>query len=427
MALDLVNFVRNQPDILGQAFEGYKMGAAVRNDMQAQQAAIMQQEKARQRSDMINAFIQKPNKTAADYSNMILAAPEMQEQFKASYDLMNEGKKKNLVDTSLDVFAALQNGRNDTAKMILDRQIEAAQNSGDAQEVQRAQVMREMIDMNPQAAQSAAGLFLSHAVGGEKMAEVLGGFSETRRAEELHPLEMKAKRADIQKKGAEIGLTQAQINKTLSEARKIGFDIQKTDAETMKTLLEVEAARQNKGYLSPKEKFSAENTLRTQVTDVLKKNRDVLKANNQMKAILNELPESGAILGAADAAAVVTFFKTIDPNSTVTATEGGIIQGAEGLQGQIAAIWNRALNQGKFTKDARDALVKISDRLYEPVAKEAKEIERKYTKIAERNGLNPDNIFIQDFDAGGPAVSSGDAKMRDMIAELKREMNELRR
>jgi len=379
------------PDMTQSAFEGYKIGEVMRANEAAKEAKIREQEQQEQTQLMIQDFISKPNKTPQDYSDMMLKVPSLADNFKKSYDVMDQGRKEAMQRKTLNVFAALQNGDIDTANKLLDDQITAAQNSGDERSLNGANLLKKTLEINPEAAKSTSGLFLSYALGGEKMAEVMGQFGKEGRAKEMQPFETALMRKDIALKAEEAGVKRATVNKILAETKDIGV-------KTQKTLLDLEIARNNPNGIQQKDIVKAESELRKEATSVLQKNRDVRKSRDQMLSILGNVGENGAELGAADAAAVVTFFKTIDPNSTVTATEGGIIQGAEGLQGQLAAIWNKAVNQGSFTDEARKALINTSQRIYAPVQKEAQSIQSKYTDIANRSGLNPENIFITDYD-----------------------------
>ena len=67
----------------------------------------------------------------------------------------------------------MSGGNTDAALKIVEDRKEAAENSGDQQEVQKAEVLIQAIRANPNAALTSAGLFLAQATGPERFASTL--------------------------------------------------------------------------------------------------------------------------------------------------------------------------------------------------------------------------------------------------------------
>jgi len=397
MAVDFMSYLRsveNPMDSFGQGMEQGARIKAIRAQEQAANAAAQdiaaKQQAQRQQQQAIGAFIQQSNKTAQDYADMMMQYPELSAGFKTSYDTMEEGEQKKTQRDAVSVYAALENGQSDIAESILDERIRLAEQRGDTDGAQGSKIIKQMLKVNPEAAKTTAGFFLSHALGGDGMADVMATFGKEQRESDMHPAELRIKQQQAVNTGLDAGLKQATINKVMAETRQLG-------ANTAKTVMEMEKARdQNGGVIPDKDKPAFETNLRKEATALLKTNRAVKKSRDQMVSILNNT-ESGADLGVADVGAIVTFFKTIDPTSTVTATESGLVEGAEGVFGKFAAVWNKAVNEGKFTDNARKALIDASERIYAPARKEAEALEKKYAKIATDYGVDPERVLLTDF------------------------------
>jgi hypothetical protein len=383
----------------GQAIRGNELAMQQQQQNMDMQRRIQEQAMAqrqqqqemlvKQQQDLVN-FVNKPNKTYEDYANYAALNPSMQKSIVENFEFRSKAQQENLKRQGSVIYASLQNKKPEIAKRTLENLLNSAEQRGDQQSVAAFDAILESIDVDPNYALSMMGNFLN-AVDPENFAKNLETMTDIRQSQEMQPFEKKAKILENKKKLADIGLTKQQQNKVLAETRKLGAEIQNIAVN-----MEI-AKSQNNGVLPPKEKNKAEADLRKEFTSITKNNRDIQNSKNRVDAILSKL-DTGAELGIADIAATVAFFKAIDPGSTVTATESGQIEGAEGVMGSIASIFNKITNEGKYTAPMREALKRLVNQIYEPARKEALSLEKKYNKISKDYGLDPNNVIVFDFD-----------------------------
>ena len=122
-----------------------------------------QQEKVKLMQGDLASLSANKNATAEDYSAMILKYPQLSDQFKQSYDLLNQGKKDSALKQATQLYGAINSGNTDLAKQILETKITAAENANLPDEAATAKALLSQININPEAAKTTAGLFLSYA------------------------------------------------------------------------------------------------------------------------------------------------------------------------------------------------------------------------------------------------------------------------
>lgn len=203
-----------------QAFmQGVQGGAAMQQlQVQQQQAAAGQQRKVQMQADM-SALSQNP--TTQAIGAMSIKYPELSEQFKRSFDMVDPAQKQSRLDHATQVYAALHNGAPDVAQQLLGDQAAAARNSGNEAEAQHADTMAALVKEHPQFAQTTAGLMLSSALGPDKFAAAFPAIGGEQRAEQQAPADLMKKQADARKAGADaavaVGTVPALIQKPVEE------------------------------------------------------------------------------------------------------------------------------------------------------------------------------------------------------------------
>lgn len=392
----------NPSDIVMQ---GYKEGIGMVRDHQDRQYELgqrqlkfeadqLQLEAAREaqnqqlmKQERITSIINNSNATAQDYLRLGTLYPELQKGAKELAANMNQNEQQDLKRSAYQIQAALKSNNPEIAKQEALR-LKNLYSDRNPNISQFFETQEKLIGLDPQKASSMNALAM--AAFDDDFAENFSKINSEERAQELQPFEIKAQKDAIKQRAAELGLTKAQTNQVFANTRKLGL-------QTAKIAAEIEGIKNaNNGVVPSEKKIKISQDLRTEVSRVLSDNRKIQSAKNRVDAILGNL-ETGAELGVADIAATVAFFKAIDPGSTVTATEGGQIAGAEGLVGEAAKIINTMTGQGKYTNDLRVALKDTVQKLYNPAQKEAQEIMEKYTRIATRAQVNPKDIFVFDF------------------------------
>lgn len=116
---------------------------------QAQLAqAQQQQQDLRTYSQIANPTTQQDLQIASQY-------PALAEHFKNIWGVREKAKQQTQLTAMNQVLSALDAGKPDIAKNLLDQQVQAAKNSGDAETAQHAGVISQLIDMNPTVARDA--------------------------------------------------------------------------------------------------------------------------------------------------------------------------------------------------------------------------------------------------------------------------------
>ncbi|KXO82651.1 hypothetical protein AYL20_01255 [Acinetobacter venetianus] len=144
-------------DKLARAEEARRQQLFDQQQAAAQQAAIRQQAM----NEDLYKFSLMPNKTTADYTNMITRYPTLTEPYQKAWGMQNSDQQQQTLSTASQVYAALGNGSPDVAKTILDEQIKGYENSGMKKEAFNLKNISNLIDKNPQAAQANLGMLMS--------------------------------------------------------------------------------------------------------------------------------------------------------------------------------------------------------------------------------------------------------------------------
>jgi hypothetical protein len=113
--------------------------------------------------------------------------------------------------------------------------------------------------------------------------------------------------------------------------------------------------------------------------------------------------------GAGDLALIFNYMKILDPGSTVREGEFSNAQNSAGVDQKIRATYNRVLNGQRLAPEQRKDFIVTAKRLFgsqESVQK--KSIER-YSRLAEKNGLDPQDVITDLYDMGGEEPTSTDS------------------
>jgi hypothetical protein len=192
--------------------------AARQQELQQKQFAL-QQQKAMQAD--LTALANIKNPTAQDFAAITTKYPAMAEHFKNTWSMLNTDQQQNRLSQAGQVYAALQSGSPDIAKSLLQKQIDAAKNSGLDRDAQSAETMLKLIDLNPGMALNSAGLMLSSVLGPEKFATTYDTLAKL-------PSSIAGTQATTAGTIAQTGLTQAQTDLTKTQNQKAGLEVTNT-------------------------------------------------------------------------------------------------------------------------------------------------------------------------------------------------------
>lgn len=157
---------------LSQAMD---QNAARQQDLAQKQYALEQQ---KQMSADLGVLAAKQNPTAQDFAAITTKYPQLAEHFKNTWSMLNQDQQQARLGQASQVYAALNAGKPEIAKDLLNQQIAAAKNSGSTQDAQHAETMLKLIDQNPQVALNSAGLMLSSVLGPEKFTTTFSTLSK---------------------------------------------------------------------------------------------------------------------------------------------------------------------------------------------------------------------------------------------------------
>lgn len=229
--------VPNPADAFMQSFKGF---SAIRQaDLANQQQAL----KLQQQQEM-DTYLRdlSSNPTPEAISKASVRFPQLSEQFKRSYDMLDSQQQQGRLQSAIPVYAALQNGRPDVAAKQLRDQATAMENSGQADEAKRVRAFADMAEQHPEQAKLTSGLLLSSVMGPDKFAETfakLGGENranaEEGRKAELQPSVLAKSQAD-----AQTAITGAKF----AESRAVQ-DLRMGEEQIKKWAADTEIARMN--------------------------------------------------------------------------------------------------------------------------------------------------------------------------------------
>ncbi len=173
MPVNYAQFQQGVANPLQQALAGYQASTA----LQQQRAVVAQQEASRQqalqmRSDLA-VLSSNPNAGAKDFASMMTKYPTMSKHFKDAFNILDTKSKEVKQKQAVNLFSMLQAGQNKLAAEMLEEQKTAAENAGRAEDAAGAEAMLQLIETNPNAAKTSAGLMLSATMGADQFASVL--------------------------------------------------------------------------------------------------------------------------------------------------------------------------------------------------------------------------------------------------------------
>jgi hypothetical protein len=239
MALNYADYFRTVQSPIESSMQGIQSAYALKKmqlekagleQQQALQAQKLQQAQAMQTD--LATLAQKTDATPQDYISMMVKYPTIAESLKAPMAGMTEQQSNVKRSQALNVFSALQAGQTEVATQLLQDNLAAAQNSGNKQDEASAQAMLQLVQMNPEAAKTSAGLFLANTMGADKFAETWTKLQEEGRSQKLAGVKFDKELADLD-------LTKAQINQQKMDTKRIAAVIGKTNKDAEQVAMDV--------------------------------------------------------------------------------------------------------------------------------------------------------------------------------------------
>jgi len=342
---------------------------------QTQQA--MQQQQAQQ--DALKQFSQIQDPTAKDYSNLMLAMPQMAEHLQKAWAIQDADQKDKKFGQVAQVYTALQNKRPDVAKDILAKQADMYEAAGQTDQAKAYRTIADTIDIDPKGAQLFAYANL-HAADSKRAGELVDSIGKIGQ----QPYETSIKQSEAITKAAAAGVApeseamKLQAAKTDEEAKRQQMRIAAMDAQ----IRQIEAKMKIEQNPLEQEKMRLQvEELRTKIGDEQRDKvataKGVLDSFTQTTGTISQLlkhPGFKNITGVlgekhipgSDGADAQALLDTVKSSGFIAnllnAKQGGAAFGAlsEG-EGKKLENMISSLNQNQSNASLRSSLLKIND------------------------------------------------------------------
>jgi hypothetical protein len=179
-----------------------------------------------------------------------------------------------------------------------------------------------------------------------------------------------------------------------------------TRDDAMKLLQEIESGG---APLTARQRAESEEGLRREFTTMARPYFDMRDAFSRLQASTENPSPAG------DIALIFNFMKMLDPGSVVREGEFATAQNAGGVPDRILNLYNRILSGQRLNADQRVDFVDQARRLLTSQQRQYQAIQRQYGSVAQRMGLNTDNVLI-DFTAPPTPLS---AAQQQLVAEAR--------
>ena len=97
---------------------------------------------------------------------------------------------------------------------------------------------------------------------------------------------------------------------------------------------------------------------------------------------------------AGDLSLIFNYMKILDPNSVVRESEFATAANSAGVPDRVRNVWNKALSGERLAEDQREDFVGTAQVLFASQERNQRLLEGNFTGIAERNGINPDDVIV---------------------------------
>lgn len=377
----------NAPDPQEAFLKSFQIGNAVKES----RAKYEKEDLIKQAFSRLN----KPDATAKDYADLAMLLPADQaNSVRQSFEMVDKDKQERALKDAGQLFSAFKSGNTDFAIDILDRKIESHRNMNDAEGVKFLETWRDVAKTNPKVAEDYFGFTISQMPGGDKVINSAIQLSEERRKADVQPFNMMKAKAEAiiknaeakfapEKFGAELGLTQAQIEASKAARKAAEAAASKSGAEAAS--IEKQASEIAEGVIPPDKRPDAEAKFRKEYSDQTKAYQEVKSAYGRIIS-----SEENAI---GDLALIFGYMKILDPGSVVREGEFATAQNASGVPERIINLYNNMLKGDRLNEQQRNSFKAQAKKLYLKSREQEAEVRSGIDRIAKGYGLNPENIF----------------------------------
>lgn len=238
----------------GAAFAGIEQQQAARAQQmmlrdQQMQAAQAEQERQRQMASAVDALIQNPNATRADYDRLAVLMPKDQrEGLIGAFNARTSEQQGSDLRFAGQVEAALVSGNAEVAQQLIRERADAERNSGREDQARAYETWAKIAETSPDAARVAVGNILATLPGGGAVLESIGRVRGEARAAQAFEPEQRKRMAEAES---------AAVAARFAESKAIS-DLKLTAAQIAGLALDADIKRQNVAIASMNARVGAE-------------------------------------------------------------------------------------------------------------------------------------------------------------------------
>lgn len=349
--------------------------------LKEEQSLVKEQQRKNAQEDL-NIFVNKENKSAQDYSKMILKYPSLSKQFKDSYSVLSEGKQKDALDEATKIYSALNANKPEIAKSILEDKLLAAENAGLEIEAKRIKRNLDLFDTDNDSAKLTSGLFLASVMGKDAFNKTFETLENQRRERETNPIKLEKAKKELEAFGINAGLKKAQTKKILADTDKL-------KNETQREIIELEKLKdQGGGIVNTQKRFEAEEKLRKEYTNRTKNFAELERAFDTIAV------SSSDATGAGDVALITSFMKMLDPGSVVRETEFATARDTAGLFSQLQNVFTK-VNTGEFlTPGQRKGFSSLAKKYMSAAKNSESKVRKQLDNVIDTYKLDKNNVYL---------------------------------
>ncbi|CAB4137434.1 hypothetical protein UFOVP768_29 [uncultured Caudovirales phage] len=382
------------PDPTQSFLSAFQTGTAI------QEASLKQQQQQQQMANqrLIQeglAKIRQPGATVEDVSNLAMILPKDQsETVIKAFQLKTDAQKQNALNRAGKVVSALFAGENDIAQQLISDEAVAMRNSGNEEGAKFLETWRGVTEVNPTASQNFFTAELLRLPGGDKIVENIVKLQEDRRKAQIQPFTLRQETANAlikeaeakfapDKFGAELGLTQAQIDASKAARRASDAAAAKSGADARRA--QAEADQISAGIIPADKRPEAETKFRREYSDQTKGYQEVKSAYGRVLS-----SEDNAV---GDLSLIFGYMKMLDPGSVVREGEFATAQNAAGVPERIQNVYNKVISGERLSASQRNAFKGQAGKLYTTAQQQEAQVRQGIERIAKGYGLKTENIF----------------------------------
>jgi len=378
MIVQPIQYLPEQQQAFGGLQQGLELGANIARVQAAREAVRLKQEErdralaARQAFEAErDRFYSNPNPTLPDVLRFqAVMPPTVAAATKDTLAQIPVEQRRNYVSTMAEVVSALDAKNPSVAISILEERKKA--NPAQQPSIDR---MINTINSAPGDAFKLISPIIAADEEGRKMLEAREKARLAGAAEETATATAAIKAAEAKfapaKIAADIGLTKAQTDELRAKEAKS----------------KQEAADLLKGLIPADKRATLEKDFRKEYSDQTKGYQDVKEAYSRV------LASGDTAVG--DLSLIFGYMKMLDPGSVVREGEFATAQNAAGVPERIMNIYNKIISGERLSESQRKAFKGQAKTLFSQAQNREKTVRTGISRMAERYGLNTQNIFYE--------------------------------